>query len=273
MNAGGGADTRCLIVAAAGRDATALRERRQVLRHLVRPVVEAGGYAIATAGGDEPGRISHELLERVIDDDLVVADITDADPAVFYALAVRHAAARPVIVLLADGESMPFAPEDLAVIGYDLHDPDRLEEARLEFAHALRAIEEARGSPRNPVTVARDVVLLEHSDGADLRATGAVLDELRALRGAARRGGRFARADPGDAPPPGREIDGLLADILDDHGPITEAALVEEVFVRTGRTSLDIRPALRDLSHEGRASWNPDTGRWSTGPPPKPPGG
>lgn len=267
MNPGADANLRCLVLAAADGDATARRGRGQVRRHLVRPAVEPLGYDVTAAGEFvEPGRITHQLLERGIADDLVVCDLTGGDPAVFYVLALRHATGRPVVALLAAGDVTPFAPEDVRPVTYDLHDPDLLEGAREELADEVIAIEEARGRPRNPVAVARDAVLLQRGDGEDLRATGAVLEELRALRS---RGRRFARGARPPAPvdqvegPADHPVDRLLADILADQGPLTEAALVEEVYVRTGRNTLDIRPALRELSRDGRAAWNADSGRWS----------
>jgi DNA-binding transcriptional ArsR family regulator len=174
---------RCFVISAIGGDTTERLSRQQVLRHLVRKVLEPRGYEVKRADEiDDPGQITHQIIEHLLDDELVVADLTGRNPNVFYELAVRHAARKPVITLMSDGEDLPFDLKDVRTVFYDLHDPDKLEAAQRELEDKVTAIEENPDEVRNPITVARDVSLLRASENPDFQAAGAVLSAVNDLR-------------------------------------------------------------------------------------------
>ncbi len=179
----------CFVVSEFGTDEKTRIERKQTLKHLVRKVLEPLGYDVQRADDiDDLGQITHQVIERLLDDDLVVADLTGSNPNVFYELAVRHAARKPVVTLMTYGESIPFDLKDVRTVFYDLHDPDKLEAAQHELEQKVRAIEANPAEVRNPITVARNVTLLQQSDDPEQQAVGALLatinevrDEMRAL--------------------------------------------------------------------------------------------
>jgi hypothetical protein len=94
-----------------------------------------------------------------VDDDLVVADLTGQNPNVFYELAVRHAAGKPVVHLITSGESLPFDVANQRAIKYAL-DPDSLKKAREDLEAMVQAIEDSGfiAAP-NPITSVRDIVI------------------------------------------------------------------------------------------------------------------
>ena len=86
------------------------------------------------------------------------------------------------------GETIPFDIKDVRTVFYDLQDPDRLELAQQDLRQKVIAIEQNPGDVRNPITVARNVTLLQQSDdpadhdaGAVLAALNDVRDDIRAL--------------------------------------------------------------------------------------------
>ena len=89
----------CFAIAPIGEAASDTRRRSdQVMRHLVRPVVEPLGYkAIRADEIDKLGIITSQVLNHVVEDDLVIADLTERNPNVFYELAIRHAISRPFV--------------------------------------------------------------------------------------------------------------------------------------------------------------------------------
>src|SRR5207302_1901064 len=71
----------------------------------------------------EAGMITTQIIQHLIDDAIVVADLTDSNPNVFYELAIRHSFRRPVIQLIQVGQKIPFdvaPPRTVAVDHTDL---------------------------------------------------------------------------------------------------------------------------------------------------------
>jgi hypothetical protein len=219
---------RCFVVSEYGRTETERLERSQVLRHLIRKVLEPLGYDVKRADEiDDPGQITHQVIERLIDDELVVADLTNRNPNVFYELAVRHAARRPVVTIMAAGQDIPFDVKDVRTVFYDLHDPDKLELAQRDLTEKVRAIEANPTEIRNPITVASDLSVLRRSDDPEARVAGALLDELAQLREEIRSlGGRLS---------PGLQIAGdptltrAILDAVDRAEPLSTHGIVEAI--------------------------------------------
>lgn len=66
------------------------------------------------------GPLSKQMFDRIINADLCIALLTGHSPNVFYELAVAQAAARPVVVLIEKGQSLPFDVQDLHCVEYSL---------------------------------------------------------------------------------------------------------------------------------------------------------
>jgi hypothetical protein len=59
---------------------------------IVAPAAEACGYDTIRADQiAKPGIITSQVIQHLLDDPLVVADLTGWNPNVFYELAIRHA--------------------------------------------------------------------------------------------------------------------------------------------------------------------------------------
>ena len=114
----------------------------KVKRHIIDPPATEKGYQTLRPDSiSMPGRIDRQIVDHLKDDDLVVADLTDQNPNVFYELAIRHAVRKPVILIGKAGQNIPFDVSAQRVIFYDLADPDSVAESREELKRQISAIE------------------------------------------------------------------------------------------------------------------------------------
>ena len=79
---------RCFVVSAFGAGPDEQRAHKQVLRHLVQKVLEPEYQVVRADLIDEEGLITNQIIEHLLEDELVVADLTGLNPNVFYEVAV-----------------------------------------------------------------------------------------------------------------------------------------------------------------------------------------
>lgn len=175
---------KCFVISAFGKTQEEKRASKQVLKHLIGKVLEPRGYAVERADQiAEEGLITNQIIERLLDVDLVVADLTGLNPNVFYEMAVRHAARKPIIHVITVGVEIPFDVSNMRAVQYSLTDPDRLEEAQQELNEKTAAIEGSGWkAAANPITAARDVAVLLQSNEPEVREHGEVLAAVSDLK-------------------------------------------------------------------------------------------
>ena len=158
----------CFVIAPIGEPDTETRKKSdQVLRHLLNPVLEAK-YSVKRADQmGRPGIITVQIVQQIFDAELVVADLTDRNPNVYYELAIRHAVQKPAIHIVSRGDQdVPFDVQDMRFVPYDLTDPDVLAEARGRLREAVEAIEHGE-SVVTPVRIAQILRSLDAGENRD----------------------------------------------------------------------------------------------------------
>lgn len=179
-----GDEKTCFVVCPIGEPGSQVRKRSdQLLKHIIAPVVEPRGYKTLRADQiAEPGMITPQVIDRVRDSDLVVADLAGRNPNVFYELAIRHAEKKPLIQIMAKGEDIPFDVQDMRTISVDIHDLDSVEEARQELSKQVDAIESGDFQMNTPISVALDLRALRESGDPGQRAVADVLDAIAEVK-------------------------------------------------------------------------------------------
>ncbi len=113
---------RCFVISPIGEEGSATREHSDdVFDFIIKPAMETAGYQVHR--GDhlaKPGKITDQIFNAILEDDICLAVLNEANPNVFYELAVAQSAGRPIIILMHKGSAMPFDVKDLRAVPYDL---------------------------------------------------------------------------------------------------------------------------------------------------------
>ena len=73
------------------------------------PVLEHFGYTPEIPHRiSMPGSINKQIIKKIYDSDLVLANLTDINPNVMYELALRHCFNKPAIMIAEEGTDLPF---------------------------------------------------------------------------------------------------------------------------------------------------------------------
>jgi hypothetical protein len=111
----------CFFIAPIGDEGTPERERSDdVLEGIVAPAVrELGLTAVRGDMIGESGQITEQIIDHVLGAKAAVADLTGLNPNVFYELALRHSARRPVALIAEKGQRLPFDISHLRTIFFE----------------------------------------------------------------------------------------------------------------------------------------------------------
>jgi hypothetical protein len=103
------------------------------------PAIREAGYEPVRA--DElfhTGSVVEQIWEQIEKAVVLLADLTDKNPNVFYELGLAHAARKPVVFTSGKLEDVPFDLRHLRVIIYDVREPTWAEKLRRNIVEYLR---------------------------------------------------------------------------------------------------------------------------------------
>jgi hypothetical protein len=98
----------------------------EVYRDAIRPLVEEIGYEpIRVDEVSQPGIILNDIWTQLTEASVVIAEVTEANPNVYYEIGVAHALRKPTILLAQKGTKLPFDLGPHRCIFYDNSIPGR----------------------------------------------------------------------------------------------------------------------------------------------------
>ena len=149
----------CFVIAPIGEPDSDTRKRSdQVLQYVITPAVSQVGYEPIRADQiDKPGIITNQVIQHIVSDPLVVADLTEHNPNVFYGLAVRHTLRLPLVQIIGVKDSIPFDVASARTIKVDHNDLDSVNTAIGEIVRQIRALEADPSGFDTPISAALDL--------------------------------------------------------------------------------------------------------------------
>jgi hypothetical protein len=186
---------RCFVIAPIGDEGTPTRKRSDtVLKHIIAPVVESRGYTAMRADRlAQPGLITGQVLQRIVDDELVIADLTNSNPNVFYELALRHALRKPLVQIIAKNERIPFDVAGMRTVQLDESDLDSVAAAKEEIGRQIDSMERDPGSMETPISFSLDIHSLRETGDPEGRSLAELAEAVSELRAEMRSGADTAR--------------------------------------------------------------------------------
>ena len=173
----------CSVISPIGEpNSSTRRQSDQVLRHIIRPAVEPAYKAVRADEIAEPGLITSQIMQHVIEDDLVISDLTDLNPNVLYELAVRHAILKPFVQIITNGQAIPFDVSGNRTVFFDLKDPDSVAEARAEITRQVETLERDSSNLQTPISIPLELQRIRQSgdvvDAPDFREILPVISDI-----------------------------------------------------------------------------------------------
>jgi hypothetical protein len=228
---------KCFVIAPIGTIDSPTRKRSdKILKHIIRPVALECGYAepIRADQISTPGLITTQIIEHIVEDDMVIADLTESNPNVFYELAIRHAIRKPFVHLIEEGHKLPFDVAPARTIEIDHTDLDSVEESKEELRRQILAAEEGPDKINNPISIALDLKALYRSDDPEERSLAELMSHITAI-GTALRGldKRLTALDKL------QELDGLIQKATESEKVLAKIESTTDGALGYGFTSLD----------------------------------
>ncbi|MCZ6703952.1 MAG: hypothetical protein O6940_13050 [Ignavibacteria bacterium] len=117
-----GQDT-CFVISPIGKPGTERHTKfKDVLEYIIKAAVKVSGYNLQVLRADDidrAGSFIKDILESLYDSYVVIADLTEQNPNVFYELGVRHALSPRTILIAQSIDDIPSDQREYRTIVYD----------------------------------------------------------------------------------------------------------------------------------------------------------
>ncbi|HEV3316484.1 MAG TPA: hypothetical protein VG488_05925 [Candidatus Angelobacter sp.] len=168
----------CFVISPIGSPNSEVRERSdQLFRYIIKPAAEKHGLLpIRVDQEQRPGLITKDIIRHLLDDRIVIADLTDHNANVFYELAVRHACNKPTVQMILAGQNIPFDVAGMKTIYYGL-DLESANDAQESLSKQIFAVLEPGFQVESPLGPFMTNINLGQSNHSDLLSLVVVISQ------------------------------------------------------------------------------------------------
>ncbi len=172
----------CFVIAVAGPSNSDVRRRSErVFKYIIKPAAEAYGYTCVRADpAAKPGLVTPDTIYHLVNDPLVIVDLTDYHPGMFYQLGIRHMVRKPVAHVVRKEQALPLELADVQTIPYDLS-LEGAEACKEELLDFIDYVERNPDDVENPISANVELRALRRSDNPVERTHAQIVAMLRRL--------------------------------------------------------------------------------------------
>lgn len=174
----------CFIISPIGESDSDIRKRSdQILKFILKPAAEECGYEAKRADEiSEPGDISNQIINHILEDPIVIADLTGHNPNVFYELAIRHVIRRPFVQIIEEGDSIPFDVFGMRTIKVNHHDLESVDRAKKDLVAQINSIRKEGYEVTSPFSSALNWDSLRRSEDPNKRELSDLIAAINELK-------------------------------------------------------------------------------------------
>ena len=121
------------------------------------------------------------MIQHLLNDSLVIADLADHNPNVFYELALRHVVRKPIVQLIKSGQTIPFDISPMRTLKYDLTDPDDVVDCVEKLSKQITVALSNPSEADNPISASVDLQALKTSSNPNERSEARIMEAIQAL--------------------------------------------------------------------------------------------
>ncbi len=159
------AKKECFVVSQIGDENSPERIHADWLfEEIIEPVTKKDFPDIVVTRADKmntPGLIDAQIIDKLLNAELVIADLTGLNPNAFYEIGIRHLVQKPIVHMHLSGQNIPFDISLFRSIKFDISQPRHLRTARSQLTNHLKEVLATDYQVENPVTRARGRVQFE----------------------------------------------------------------------------------------------------------------
>ncbi len=178
------AEKKCFVICPIGSEGSRERKRaNDLLKYIISKSLAELEYTIIRADKiAKPGMITNQIIENLIEADLVIADLFDYNPNVFYELSIRHVINKPVIQIYHPDQPIPFDVSVLRSIKLDITNLESVEKCKEELILQAKAIIDHPEEITSPFSITIDLQTLREGNTSTEQFLSRIMEGIDRLR-------------------------------------------------------------------------------------------
>jgi len=145
-------EKKCFIITPIGKEISDVRRATDgLIKSVFEPILIGLQYEVlASHTIPEVGSIINQIITHLLNDDLVIANLTTLNPNVLYELAVRHASMKHVIIIAEENTAIPFDISNERIIFYK-DDIKGVDELKMKLSQSIQSFQNSEKMIDNPI--------------------------------------------------------------------------------------------------------------------------